>query len=143
MLAASATACMVLAFAGMVLSRLRHRQPERYIQLTDFTDSAVAPTLSPDGHMVAFIRGGDGFLTSDQIYIKMLPNGEARQVTNDPTVEIRSGILPGWGGDRVHGAGDFRVFHLRGVSSGRRASSFAEERRGTGLAGPATAALFP
>ena len=53
------------------------------MQLTDFTDSAVAPALSPDGHMVAFIRGGNGFLTSDQIYIKMLPNGEARRVTDD------------------------------------------------------------
>ena len=53
------------------------------MQLTDFTDSAVAPALSPDGHMVAFIRGGDGFLTSDQIYVKMLPNGEARRVTDD------------------------------------------------------------
>lgn len=83
LLAASATACVVLAFAGMLLYRLRHRQPARYMQLTDFTDSAVAPALSPDGHMVAFIRGGDGFLTSDQIYVKMLPNGEARRVTDD------------------------------------------------------------
>ncbi|HEY3836741.1 MAG TPA: winged helix-turn-helix domain-containing protein [Bryobacteraceae bacterium] len=84
LLAASATACGVLVFGGMAVYRLRHREPERYIQLTDFTDSAVAPALSPDGHMVAFIRGGDGFLTSDQIYVKMLPNGEARRVTDDP-----------------------------------------------------------
>src|ERR1700733_2064 len=83
LIAASVTACGVVAFGGMALYRLRHRQPQRYMQLTDFTDSAVAPTLSPDGHMVAFIRGGDGFLTSDQIYIKMLPNGEARRVTDD------------------------------------------------------------
>jgi Tol biopolymer transport system component len=62
---------------------LADRLPERYLQLTDFTESAVAPALSPDGHMVAFIRGGNGFLTSDQIYIKMLPNGEARRVTDD------------------------------------------------------------
>ncbi len=83
LLAVSAAACVVLAFGGMALYRLRHRQPEQYMQLTDFTDSVVAPALSPDGHMVAFIRGGDGFLTSDQIYIKMLPNGEARRVTDD------------------------------------------------------------
>jgi DNA-binding winged helix-turn-helix (wHTH) protein/Tol biopolymer transport system component len=83
LLAASATACMVLVFGGMVLYRWPHRQPQRYMQLTDFTDSAVAPALSPDGHMVAFIRGADGFLTSDQIYVKMLPNGEARRVTDD------------------------------------------------------------
>ncbi len=33
-----------------------------YTQLTNFTDSAVAPSLSPDGRMVTFIRGGDRFL---------------------------------------------------------------------------------
>ena len=76
--------CVVLAFGSMALYRSRNRPPEvRYTQLTDFTDSAVAPALSPDGHMVAFIRGGDGFLTSDQIYVKMLPNGEAKRVTDD------------------------------------------------------------
>jgi len=79
-----AGACVVLALAGLVLYRSRHRPPEiRYTQLTDFTDSAVAPAVSPDGRMVAFIRGAYGFLTSDQIYVKMLPNGEARRVTDD------------------------------------------------------------
>lgn len=79
-----AGACVVLAFGGLALNRLRHRPPEvKYTELTEFTDSAVAPALSPDGHMLAFIRGGDAFLTSDQIYVKMLPNGEARQVTDD------------------------------------------------------------
>jgi DNA-binding winged helix-turn-helix (wHTH) protein/Tol biopolymer transport system component len=83
LLAASVAAC-VLGFFAMALYRSRHRPPEaRFIQLTEFTDSAVAPALSPDGHMVAFIRGNDGFLTSDEIYVKMLPNGEARRVTDD------------------------------------------------------------
>jgi DNA-binding winged helix-turn-helix (wHTH) protein/Tol biopolymer transport system component len=86
LLAVSAAVFVVLAFGSVALYRLRHRLPERYLQLTqltDFTDAAVAPALSPDGHMVAFIRGGNGFLTSDQIYVKMLPNGEARRVTDD------------------------------------------------------------
>ncbi len=80
-----AGASILLAFGGMVaLYRSLHRAPEvRYTQLTDFTDSAVAPALSPDGRMVAFIRGGNPFLSSDQIYVKMLPNGEARRVTDD------------------------------------------------------------
>lgn len=79
-----AVACVLLAFGGIAVYRARHRAPEvRYTQLTDFTDSAVAPALSPDGRMVAFIRGGDAFLTSDQIYVKMLPDGEARRVTDD------------------------------------------------------------
>ena len=76
--------CVVLAFGSMALYRSHHRPPEvRYTQLTDFTDSAVAPALSPDGRMVAFIRGDNPFLGSDQIYVKMLPNGEARRVTDD------------------------------------------------------------
>lgn len=76
--------CMVLLFVGIALHRSPQRQAEiRYTQLTDFTDSAVAPALSPDGHMVAFIRGSNGFFTSDQIYVKMLPDGEARRVTED------------------------------------------------------------
>jgi len=77
-------ACVVLVLGGVGLYRLRHRPLEvRYAQLTDFTDSAVSPVLSPDGRMVAFIRGSEPFLTSDQIYVKMLPNGEAKRVTDD------------------------------------------------------------
>jgi DNA-binding winged helix-turn-helix (wHTH) protein/Tol biopolymer transport system component len=79
-----AAACMALVLGGIALFRLRHRLPQvSYTKLTEFTDSAVAPALSPDGHMVAFIRGSDPFLTSDRIYVKMLPNGEAKQVTDD------------------------------------------------------------
>jgi DNA-binding winged helix-turn-helix (wHTH) protein/Tol biopolymer transport system component len=92
--AASAAACAVLVFGSMALYRLRHRQPERYVQLTDFTDSAVAPALSPDGHMVAFIRGGGGFLTPDQIYVKVLPDGEARRVTDDPRPKYGPAFSP-------------------------------------------------
>jgi DNA-binding winged helix-turn-helix (wHTH) protein/Tol biopolymer transport system component len=81
---AGGAACAAVLFAGVTLYRARHRPPEvRFTQLTDFTDSAVAPALSQDGHMIAFIRGGDDFLTSDQIYVKMLPDGEARRVTDD------------------------------------------------------------
>lgn len=83
--AAAVVACVALVLFGFALYRSHHRPPEvRFTQLTDFTDSAVAPALSPDGHMVAFIRGSDGFLTSDQIYVKLLPDGEARRITNDP-----------------------------------------------------------
>ena len=56
----------------------------RYTQLTDFTDSATAPALSPDGRMIAFVRGNRSFLTADQIWVKILPTGEARRLTDDP-----------------------------------------------------------
>ena len=55
-----------------------------YTQITNFTDSAVSPALSPDGKMLAFIRSDNWFLTPDQIYVKLLPNGEPVQVTHDP-----------------------------------------------------------
>lgn len=79
-----AAACALVAFGGTAIYRSRQHSTEvKYTQLTDFTDSAVQPALSPDGHIVAFIRGGGTFLTADQIYVKMLPNGEARRVTDD------------------------------------------------------------
>jgi Tol biopolymer transport system component/predicted Ser/Thr protein kinase len=56
-----------------------------YIQLTNFNDSATAPALSPDGRMVTFFRGGAYFLGSGQIYIKLLPDGESKQLTFDST----------------------------------------------------------
>src|SRR5580658_6842651 len=54
-----------------------------YIQLTNFNDSATAPALSQDGRMVTFIRGGGYFLGSGQVYVKLLPDGESKQLTFD------------------------------------------------------------
>jgi len=56
-------------------------------QLTDFADSAVGPALSPDGRLLAFIRGKKDFLTPDQIYVKMLPDGAATRLTDDPRMK--------------------------------------------------------
>ena len=58
--------------------------PSEWIQLTNFSDSAVAPTLSPDGRMVAFFRGGPAFLGPGQVYVKALPDGEAVKLTDGP-----------------------------------------------------------
>ncbi len=60
-----------------------HPAVVKYTQLTDFTDSASDPALSPDGHILAFIRGDSSFMPAGQIYVKMLPDGEARPLTND------------------------------------------------------------
>ena len=92
---AGAGVCALLALGGARVYRLRHQVAEvRYTQLTDFTDSAVQPALSPDGHMLAFIRGGDTFMTPDQIYVKMLPNGEARRVTDDSRAKYGLAFSP-------------------------------------------------
>ncbi len=57
--------------------------PSTFTQLTSFTDSAVWPVLSPDGRMLAFYRSQGWFFTPDQIWIKLLPDGEPVQVTHD------------------------------------------------------------
>jgi serine/threonine protein kinase len=58
--------------------------PSEYTQLTNFSDSVSAPSLSPDGRMVTFKRGGDLFLGAGQIFVKLLPNGESVQLTTSP-----------------------------------------------------------
>lgn len=77
----------VSVLAAFLLSA-RIQKPVRkgiaYEQITNFTESAVAPALSPDGRMAAFIRGDEWFLSTDQIYVKWLPNGEPVQLTHDP-----------------------------------------------------------
>lgn len=78
------SACALFAIASIAFYSSQHLSPKvTYTQLTDFTDSAVAPALSPDGRMLAFIRGSNAFLSSDQIYVKMLPNGEPKRISDD------------------------------------------------------------
>src|SRR5580704_14397965 len=55
----------------------------QYIPLTNFTDSAVSPTLSPDGRMLAFIRGQSTFTGPGDVYVKLLPDGDPVQLTHD------------------------------------------------------------
>ncbi len=81
MLAVAAAA--VCAVACVYLLTRTHPAAVRYVKLTDFTDSASSPALSPDGKMLAFVRGGDSFVSADAVYVKMLPNGEPRLLTTD------------------------------------------------------------
>jgi DNA-binding winged helix-turn-helix (wHTH) protein/Tol biopolymer transport system component len=90
-----ATLCSIFVIVGVVAFRSRPRPAEvRYTQLTDFTDSAVSPALSPDGRMVAFIRGSDSFMSADQIYLKMLPDGEAKRLTDDKRLKYGLAFSP-------------------------------------------------
>lgn len=63
-------------------------------QLTFFTDSAVYPTLSSDGRMLAFIRGDDSFMTTGNVYVKMLPSGDPVQLTHDSRVKLSPTFSP-------------------------------------------------
>jgi DNA-binding winged helix-turn-helix (wHTH) protein/Tol biopolymer transport system component len=85
----------MFATTGLLYHLFRpHAAGISYTQLTDFTDSATAPALSPDGRMLAFIRSDRDFLTADQIYVKMLPDGEARRLTNDGRLKYHLAFSP-------------------------------------------------
>jgi eukaryotic-like serine/threonine-protein kinase len=83
-------AALLVAGIGASWAVLRSKQSDsatraEYTQLTNFTDSAVAPTLSPDGRMLAFIRSSDTFQGPGDVYVKLLPDGDPVQVTHDNT----------------------------------------------------------
>ena len=63
-------------------------------QMTFFTDSAVYPALSPDGRMLAFIRGADTFFGPGQIYVKLLPDGAPVALTHDATTKMTPAFSP-------------------------------------------------
>jgi eukaryotic-like serine/threonine-protein kinase len=89
-IAAAALIAFVLA-AGIGVIGFRSQSPAeqartQYTQLTN-VDSAVYPALSPDGRMMAFVRGtGTGVQSTGdptEIYIKLLPDGDPVQLTHD------------------------------------------------------------
>jgi DNA-binding winged helix-turn-helix (wHTH) protein/Tol biopolymer transport system component len=91
--AAVLTLSAATAIALYFYSRV-HPAVATYTQLTDFTDSATTPALSPDGHILAFIRGNSSFMSAGQIYVKMLPDGESRPLTNDPRIKYNLAFSP-------------------------------------------------
>jgi serine/threonine protein kinase len=102
-----AAAALVLAIAAAFL--LRRLFPDHgasskeWEQLTFFSDSVVYPALSPDGRMLAFIRGDNSFLPLGEvnsllplgdIYVKLLPGGEPVQLTHDSTTKLAPSFSP-------------------------------------------------
>ena len=81
--AAAAAAIAITAVAATFLRDRRPPGPEQWEQLTRFSDSVGQPSLSPDGKMVAFVRGATTFSPPGEIYVKTLPDGEAVQLTRD------------------------------------------------------------
>ncbi len=77
---------LALAASGWIWSRVTKRPPTaapEYEQVTHFADSATSPAFSPDGRMMAFIRGGNTFFGPGEIYVKVLPDGEPVPLTRD------------------------------------------------------------
>ena len=95
-LLAGALAVVVAVAAGLLAVRLSSPpgQELKYTQITNFTDSAMAPALSPDGRMVAFFRSANWFLTPDPIYVKMLPDGEPVPITRDSRLKYGLAFSP-------------------------------------------------
>jgi Tol biopolymer transport system component len=56
----------------------------RWERLTNFDDAAEAPAISPDGKLLAFLRGPGSFGSSvnvGQVWLKAIPSGEPIQLT--------------------------------------------------------------
>jgi eukaryotic-like serine/threonine-protein kinase len=91
-LAAAAVAVIVIVAAAVgfaVWSRQASSTARlEYTPLTNFTDSAVSPTLSPDGRMLAFIRGASTFQGPGDVYVKLLPDGEPVRLTQDGAKKV-------------------------------------------------------
>jgi serine/threonine protein kinase len=95
---AAASVIVLAALVGaFFLFRSSHSGPppsKDWQQLTFFTDSVVYPALSPDGRMLAFIRGSNSFIGPGQIYVKLMPDGQPVELTHDPSVKLAPVFSP-------------------------------------------------
>jgi eukaryotic-like serine/threonine-protein kinase len=80
---AAALALLVTSVALWLRSPAPVSRRDQWVQLTNLPDSVSQPALSPDGRMLVFVRGPSTFYGPGQIYVKMLPDGAPKQLTND------------------------------------------------------------
>jgi eukaryotic-like serine/threonine-protein kinase len=89
--------------------------PVSYTQLTSFTDAAVGPALSPDGRILAFFRSASPFLTPDQIWVKLLPDGEPVEISHDRRLKYNLAFSPD--GSRIAYTVLSDLFHTEVIST--------------------------
>ena len=65
-----------------------------WVQLTHFTDSITSPALSPDGRLLAYLRGSSTFLGAADLYVQMLPDGEPVRLTQDGSPKMTPSFSP-------------------------------------------------
>ena len=85
------------AIAGFVLLRSPKKPSAvglEWHQITSFADAATAPALSPDGRMIAFTRGDNWFFGRNEVWVKMLPDGQPVQLTHDGRPKIYPSFSP-------------------------------------------------
>jgi Tol biopolymer transport system component len=87
-------AAVVAAVWQMTSRRSEVVSRSDWTQLTNFPDSVAQPALSQDGRMLTFIRGANSFTTSGQVYVKLLPDGEPKQLTNDRMTKMSPVFSP-------------------------------------------------
>ena len=100
-LALAAAAALVVSIVALAFALVRRQPlapaspaPLRYVQLTNFADSATSPALSPDGRLLTFIRGPSTFFSPGQVYVKRLPDGEPVRLTGDEAQKMGPQFLP-------------------------------------------------
>ena len=90
-------AAVLFAAAGIYEWRVATRttliSPSTWEQLTRL-DAVTQRALSPDGRMLAFVRGPSTFVSPGQIYIKQLPDGEPVQLTHDDLPKMGPAFAP-------------------------------------------------
>jgi eukaryotic-like serine/threonine-protein kinase len=94
--AIAASASAILAVGAALWWRSSTRLPDRaeWVQLTKFPDAVSQPSLSPDGRMLAFIRGSSTFVGPGQVYVKILPDGEPAALTHDNLDKMSPAFSP-------------------------------------------------
>jgi Tol biopolymer transport system component len=92
---AIATALATIAIAAVLWQRGPSRMTDHseWIQLTKFPDPVSQPALSPDGTMLAFVRGPRTTYGLGQVYVKRLPDGDPVQLTNDTLKKLTNDTL--------------------------------------------------
>jgi serine/threonine protein kinase/Tol biopolymer transport system component len=91
---------MIALVAALGVTLYRFARPSGPVgsgwqQLTFFTDSAVFPALSPDGRMLAFIRGEELVVVDrGDLYLKLLPDGKPVQLTHDKRLKLSPAFSP-------------------------------------------------
>ena len=93
---AAAAVLLALVAVGAVLIWRRSTppsaaDPSKWVQLTNFTDDSFDQSISPDGRMLAFLRGSGW---SGQLYVKILPDGAPVQLTHDETLKTLTAFSP-------------------------------------------------
>jgi len=97
----AAIAAVVLIVAVAAVYYLRNKpklaasNAVEWQQITNFTDSAGYPALSPDGHMLTFVRGlRFSFAAPGEVYVKILPDGDPVRLTNDGNLKLAPSFSP-------------------------------------------------